>query len=93
MLFRSEWQQQSVYEKAQIANLLWRNGNQKQAEQILNTLRKTATITADGGMYWANNRKGGFLISPIDVHCLLMSTFQEIAPNLKETNQVSIPLS
>ena len=83
-----EWQQQSVYEKAQIANLLWRNGNQKQAEQILNTLRKTATITTDGGMYWANNRKGGFLISPIDVHCLLMSTFQEIAPDLKETNKM-----
>ena len=40
-------------------------------------------------MYWANNRRGSdYFTSPIDTHCLLMSVFNEIAPDTQNTNRM-----
>lgn len=83
------WNKQSLYEKGETAILMYRNGKKEVANAILAWLRKTATTSPDKGMYWANNRnENSYFISPIDVHCLLMSAFQELSPNEQETNRM-----
>ena len=56
---------------------------------ILTWLKKTATISEELGMFWANNRQeNNYFSSPIDTHCLLMETFAEIAPDKRTTDQL-----
>lgn len=78
---------QSLYGKALIAQLLFRNGQKTEAVALIDGLRKIATRTETMGMYWANNRQStGFFVSPVGVHCQLMEAFQEIAPETDEIN-------
>lgn len=83
------WDKQSLYEKGETAILMHRNGKKDVANAILAWLRKTATTTPDKGMYWANNRnENSYFISPIDVHCLLMSAFRELSSNEQEIDRM-----
>ncbi len=83
------WEEASLYGKAQTALLLHRNGEKQTAQQILAWLRKTATVSEEMGMYWANNRKStDFFFSPIDTHCLLLAVFHQLAPNRKDTDRL-----
>ena len=88
-LAEKQWNKQSIYEKGEIAWLMWRNGKKEVAGNILAWLRKTASTSADKGMYWANNRRGeNFFVSPIDTHCLLMALFNEVSPDKQETDRM-----
>ena len=83
------WNQYSLISKGEIALLMHRNGKKEVATAILTWLKKTATISEEKGMYWANNRRGSdYFTSPIDTHCLLMSVFNEIAPDTQHTNRM-----
>ncbi|MCC8170296.1 MAG: alpha-2-macroglobulin [Parabacteroides sp.] len=88
-LAEKEWKDQSLYGKALIAQLLFRNGQKQTAGEILASLRKTATTTETMGMYWANNRyTEDFFVSPVSVHCQLMDAFDEIAPERQELDRM-----
>jgi hypothetical protein len=81
-----QWTKVSLYEKAEIALLMHRNGKGKLAGEILAWLRKTSTTSAEKGMYWANNRsEQSFLLSPIAVHSLLMDVFRTLSKDAGET--------
>lgn len=83
------WSKQSLAGKGETALLMYRNGNKAVANDILAWLRKTATTSAEQGMYWANNRRGNsYFTSPIDTHCLLMKVFDTLAPDQKETDRL-----
>lgn len=83
------WNQYSLISKGEIALLMHRNGKKEVSTAILTGLKKTATISEEKGMYWANNRRGSdYFTSPIDTHCLLMSVFNEIAPDTQNTNRM-----
>lgn len=83
------WNQYSLISKGEIALLMHRNGKKEVSTAILTWLKKTATISEEKGMYWANNRRGSdYFTSPIDTHCLLMSVFNEIAPDTQHTNRM-----
>ena len=83
------WKNFDYEMKGQTAMIASRNGYTKTAMSILSWLRKTATISEEMGMYWANNkREYNFFISPIDVHCILMEAFNEINPVQTENNQM-----
>lgn len=83
------WNQYSLINKGEIALLMHQNGKKEVATAILTWLKKTATISEEKGMYWANNRRGSdYFTSPIDTHCLLMSVFNEIAPDTQNTNRM-----
>ncbi len=83
------WNKESLYNKGEIALLMYRNGKKDVANDILAWLRKTATSSEVKGMYWANNRTtSNYFTSPIDTHCMLMSAFYEISPNTKETDRI-----
>lgn len=84
-----DWSKQSLYGKGETALLMHRNGKKEVATAILAWLRKTATTTAQQGMYWANNRRGSSnFASPIDTHCLLMSLFSQLSPDSKEADRM-----
>ncbi|MDR1356677.1 MAG: alpha-2-macroglobulin, partial [Tannerellaceae bacterium] len=83
-----QWTKASLYEKGLIALLMHRNGDDKGkvAAGILAWLRKTATVSAEKGMYWANNRsEGNSLITPIAVHSLLTDVFRALS---KDTDEI-----
>ena len=83
------WNKQNLYGKGEIALLMHRNGKKEVASEILAWLRKTATVSTEQGMYWANNRReNGFFISPIDTHCLLMKVFDTLSPDSKDTDRM-----
>ena len=83
------WNKQNLYGKGEIALLMHRNGKKEVASEILAWLRKTATVSTEQGMYWANNRReNGFFISPIDTHCLLMKVFNTLSPDSKDTDRM-----
>jgi hypothetical protein len=83
------WAGASLYEKAGIALLMRRNGREDIAKDILAWLRKTATVSEEKGMYWANNRRGNnFFFSPIDVHSLLTTVFRELGASASETDRM-----
>ncbi|WP_165154779.1 alpha-2-macroglobulin [Parabacteroides sp. ZJ-118] len=83
------WNQYALINKGEIALLMHRNGKKEVSTAILTWLKKTATISEEKGMYWANNRRGNdYFTSPVDTHCLLMSVFNEIAPDTRNTNRM-----
>lgn len=80
-----QWSDLSINSQAEVCALMWRNGEKEKAIRIINKLRSLATISQDKGMYWANNRSwNNYFTSPLETHCLLISVFDEIAPNQKE---------
>lgn len=84
-----EWTKFPLAGKVEIALLAQKNGKKEIASSILASLRKTATVSTDEGMYWANNRRGAdYFTSPVDVHCLLMSAFNELSPDKSETDKM-----
>lgn len=84
-LAEKNWNEQSLYGKALIAQLMQRNGKKETAQAIIASLRKIATRSENEGMYWANNRHfNNFFISPVSVHCRLMDAFEEISPDKQE---------
>lgn len=83
------WDKQSLYGQALIAQLMFRNGKKNIAQDIISSLRKIATQTEEMGMYWANNKRfTDFFISPVSVHCQLMDAFEEISPDKQEINSM-----
>ncbi len=82
------WRKQSLHEKGETALLMYRCGKKNVANDILAWLRKTATTSTEQGTYWANNRRetGNYFTSPIETHCLLMSVFNALSPQTKETD-------
>ena len=83
------WSKQSLYGKGGITLLMQRNGKKEIANNILAWLRKTATVSNEQGMYWANNRReNSFFLSPVDTHCLLMKVFNTLSPDTKDTDRL-----
>ena len=83
-LAAKEWKKQSLISKAYTASLLARNGEMVTANAIAKQLRAIATHSASRGMYWANNRfASGSLATPTTIHCQLMATLGELAPENK----------
>ena len=56
------WNQYSLISKGEIALLMHRNGKKEVSTAILTWLKKTATISEEKGMYWANNRRGVIIL-------------------------------
>lgn len=84
-----QWKKATLQGKGETALLMYRNGKKNVANDILSWLRKTATTSKEQGMYWANNkRENNFFVSPIDVHCLLMTAFHEISIDNNETDRM-----
>ncbi len=85
-LAKGEWLKQGLYEEAMLALVFQRQGWQKEAAGIVNSLRERALWDKELGMYW--KQQGGYHWHelPIATHAMLMEAFAEVAP----TDTVSI---
>lgn len=83
------WEKLSLESKAATALLMYRNGDAKTAGRIVDWFRKTATVSDELGLYWANNRPGtANFNTPVGVHCVITDMFREISPRTEEIDRM-----
>lgn len=81
----SHWYQLDEVEKAYAAIALYRSGNKRVAENIINSLREYAVISSVQGMYWPENRSNSFYRnSAVQVHCAIYEAFALVSPRTTE---------
>lgn len=78
------WIKQSKYMQGMIALALYRTGDVKTPIAILKSLKQTAIVNEEMGMYWKNQTRGWFWYeAPIETQALLIEAFQEVAKDTK----------
>ena len=86
---KSYTEYENLSTQAQLALIFHRNGDRKQALDLLRRLKQKALENDEMGMYWRDNRSGWFWYQrPIETQALIIQAFAEITP----TDTVSIGL-
>ncbi len=81
----AEWHTYSEIEKAYAAVALFRYGYEKEAREIVESLREYALTTSSQGMFWAHNRSRYFYRnSAVQVQCAIYKAFELIDPRTAE---------
>lgn len=79
------WMQYGLYERSLIAIMLLNEGENSIVEDILKSFREHATVSAEMGMYWANNRSHVFMSqSAVSVHTFIMNAFRKAGASSQE---------
>ena len=79
----SEWKDWSIGEKAKAASVLWRAGDHKTANEILESLRQFASETPEKGIWFDNLNSGWGGMSALQTTTLVLEAFSEIQPTNK----------
>lgn len=79
-IIAKDWSKTDIYEKATIAIVLWRNGNQKTALKILESLREFS-VSENGAVYYANVSFSYSGQSALAVTARVLEAFSEIRPS------------
>ncbi len=83
------WTKQSKYMQGMIALALARTGDAKTPSDILKSLKETAIINEESGMYWKNENVGWFWYqAPIETQSLLIEAFNEIDKDTKTVDDL-----
>jgi uncharacterized protein YfaS (alpha-2-macroglobulin family) len=83
------WTQQSKYMQGMIALSLSRSGDTKTLASILKSLKETAIINDELGMYYKNQRSGWFWYeAPIETQALLIEAFSEAGKDTKTVDDL-----
>lgn len=78
------WTQQNKYMQGMIALALHRTGDTKTPAAILKSLKETAVMDEEMGMYYKNTTRGWWWYeAPIERQALLIEAFQEISNDTK----------
>src|SRR5439155_24757215 len=86
---RLYWTKQNKYMQGMIALLFSRSGDTKTATDILRSLKETAIVNEELGMYWKDQSNGWFWYqAPIETQSLLIEAFQEISKDQKTVNDL-----
>ena len=76
----------NLYTQAQLALIFHRNGDRKQALDLLRRLKEKSLTSDEMGMYWRDNTSGWFWYQrPVETQALLIQAFAEITPDDRET--------
>ena len=76
----------NLYTQAQLALIFHRNGDNKQALDLLHRLKEKSLNSDEMGMYWRDNTSGWFWYQrPVETQALLIQAFAEITPDDRET--------
>ncbi|MBL7764064.1 MAG: alpha-2-macroglobulin, partial [Chitinophagaceae bacterium] len=83
------WTAQSKYMQGMIALTLHRTGDTKTPAAILKSLKETAVVNEEMGMYYKNQRRGWFWYeAPIETQALLIEAFQEAGKDTKTVDDL-----
>lgn len=88
---KEDWKTMDVYQQAQSALILYRNGNKSEALKIVNLLKERAQHSEEMGMYWTDNQSGlWWYQDPIETQALLIAVFDEVATDVKSIGEMKI---
>ena len=83
------WLQQNKYMQGMIALELFRTGDLQNAKNILASLKQSAIVSEEMGMYWKENTGGYYWQqAPIETQSLLIEAFSEISKDNKTVNNL-----
>jgi hypothetical protein len=83
------WIKQSIYMQGMLVLALGRTGDTKTPAAILASLKETAVINDELGMYWKNQSHGWFWYeAPVETQSLLIEAFQEIGQDTKAVDDL-----
>lgn len=83
------WVPQSKYMQGMIALALSRKGDAKTVSAILKSLKETAIVNDELGMYWKDQRRGWFWYeAPIETQSLLIEAFQEAGKDMETVDDL-----
>lgn len=85
------WTSFTLYGKAMMAVVAYRNGKMKAANLILKSLKENALKTDEFGMYWARNTSGYYWNErPIAVQTAIIEAFTEISKSTTDIDEMKI---
>lgn len=84
------WLSQSKYMQAMTALAAERNGDDKTAKAIIESLKQNAVISDEMGMYWKDLAKGGYYWyqAPIESQAMMIEAFTDIDKNISTVNDL-----
>lgn len=83
------WTSQSKYMQGMVALSLFRTGDTKTSAAILKSLKETAIVNEELGMYYKNQRNGWFWYeAPIETQALLIEAFNEAGKDRKTVDDL-----
>lgn len=86
---KEDWLTKSLYNKALIALILQRNGEENAAKQITDALTEQSVINEENGMYWKSNKSGWYWYqSAIECQVLLVETFSEVDGDMNKVTRL-----
>ncbi|MDE7351013.1 MAG: hypothetical protein K2N25_08100, partial [Muribaculaceae bacterium] len=77
----AEWKDMSIGQKAKAAVVLWRAGDRRAANEILESLRQYASESPEKGMWFDNLNSGWGGMSVVRATTLVLEAFAEIRPS------------
>jgi hypothetical protein len=81
---QQNWLRQNKYMQAMIALSLFRTGDIRTAKEILASLKQSAIVSEEMGMYWKENTAGIYWYQePVETESLMIEAFQEIDKDAK----------
>jgi Bacterial Alpha-2-macroglobulin MG10 domain/Alpha-2-macroglobulin family/MG2 domain len=81
---QQNWLRQNKYMQAMIALSLFRTGDIRTAKEILASLKQSAIVSEEMGMYWKENTVGIYWYqAPIETESLMIEAFHEIDKDAK----------
>lgn len=85
------WTNLTLYGKAMMAVVAFRNGRTQIASEILKSLKENALKTDELGMYWAKNTSGYYWNErPIAVQAAIIEAFAEVSKNSADVDEMKI---
>jgi len=85
------WKDASIYQKGLAALVLYRNGRQDAARQIVASLKEYATLDTYYGMYWKENMGGMYASqAQIEIQSLMIEVFSEITNDQKIVEEMKV---
>lgn len=85
------WLSYSLYQKAQMALVFNRFGNNKFAKQIILHLEESASNNTTDGMFWTDNANGHYWYnSKIETQAMLIEAFNEITTDKKKIDLMKV---
>ncbi len=85
------WTSFTLYGKAMMAVVAYRNGKMQTANLILKSLKENALKTDEFGMYWARNTSGYYWNErPIAVQAAIIEAFTEVSKNTTDIDEMKI---
>jgi uncharacterized protein YfaS (alpha-2-macroglobulin family) len=87
----NDWAKMTTYEQGLAALVLHRNGKQKEAMKIVNSLKDRSQQKEEIGMYWPDNNLGSWWYqSPVETQALLVEVFDEVANDITSVEEMKI---